>query len=178
MASLGPDVYCGQLTIQDNLKVGGAVTSSHKVFGNALNEGQLHHNGSVFYIKWSAVHQCSHLTTANGVATATWTTTAAHNLQIGDVVHIGKPVGAVVSVHDIPFTELIGTHVVTDVPTATTFTYTTTTPANADGTVVAGTPHVRIDRYKSIDLATNIDTWTHGTTVPTPTHTNIENFYF
>ena len=110
--------------------------------------------------------------------TATWTTTAAHNLVLGDTVHMGKPVGSVVSVNDIPFTELTGINVVTAVPTTTTFTYTTTTPANADGTVVAGTPHVRIDRYKSIDLATNIDTWTHGTTVPAPTHTNTEAFYF
>ena len=111
MASLGPDVYCGQLTIQNNLKVGGAVTSSHKVFGNALNEGQLHHNGSVFYIKWSAVHQCSHLTTANGAATATWTTTAAHNLVLGDTVHMGKPVGSVVSVNDIPKFHILHSYV-------------------------------------------------------------------
>ena len=178
MASLGPDVYCGQLTIQNNLKVGGAVTSSHKVFGAALNEGQLHHNASVFYIKWSAVHQCSSLTTANGAATATWTTTAAHNLEVGDTVHIGSPVGAVVTVNDIPFTELIGTHSVTAVPSPTTFTYTTTTLATADGAEAAGTPHVRIDRYKSIDLATNAATWTHGTAVPAPTHTNTENFFF
>ena len=178
MSSLGPDAFCGQLTIANNLKVGGAVTSSHKVFGNALNEGQLHHNGSVFYIKWSAVHQCSTLTTTNGAATATWATTAAHNLELGDTVHIGSPVGAVAAVNAIPFTELTGTHVITAVPTATTFTYAVTTLADADGTEAAGTPHVRIDRYKSIDLATTDATWTHGTAVPAPTHTNTESFFF
>ena len=178
MSSLGPDVFCGQLTIANDLKVGGAVTSSHKVFGNALNEGQLHHNDSVFYIKWSAVHQCSTLTTVNGAATVTWTTTAAHNLEAGDTVHIGSSVGAVASVNNIPFTELTGTHVITNVPTTTSFTYAVITNADADGTEAAGTPHVRIDRYKSIDLATNADTWTHGTTEPAPTHTNFESFFF
>lgn len=180
MSSLGNEVYCGNMTVSQNLRVTGAVTSSHKVFGSSMNQGQLHHNGSIFYIKWSAVHQCTTLATTSGSTTVTWTTNAAHGLSISDTIHIGSIPNnptAITSVNGIPASELSGTHVVTST-TTNTLSYTVTTQANVTGSTTNAVPHVRIDRYKSIDLATDDVTWTHGTTVPTPAHTNTETFYF
>ena len=180
MVSIGTEAHVTKL-IANTVECSGVITSANKQFGPQYNQGELHHNGSVFYIKWPAVHQCSSLATTSGAATATWTTSAAHGLSQSDTIHIGSipnNPGVITEINGIPASELSGTHVVTAVPSSTTFTYAVTTAADTTGSSTLGVPHVRIDRYKSIDLATNATTWTHGTTVPTPTHTNTENFFF
>ena len=63
MVSLGKEVYCGSLKVRDNLSVDGRVTARSKLIGEANNLGELQHNGSVFYIKWSATHQAASLAT-------------------------------------------------------------------------------------------------------------------
>ena len=176
MVSLGDDAYVKLLTA-DEIIVSGNVTAQHKKFGPEFNQGEIHHNGSVFYLKWSAVHQCVSVDTTNGAATATWNIAADHNLLVGDVVHIGRILN-VATVNGIPSSEFTGTHVLT-VVTTRSFTYVTTTNANLTGNSTAVTPQMRIDRYKYIDLATHATTWYNSTVVPvTSTHTNVEPFYF
>ena len=176
MTSLGKACRTG-LLMCDEIDCTGQIKGGNKLVGPEFNQSHLDHNGSVFFIKWSAVHQCSTLATTNASTDVTWTTTAAHNFDVGDTIHIGRLLGSVAAVNNVPANEIIGTQVVTAVPDATSFTYSVTTAANATGTSAAGTPHVRCDRYKSIDLATNATTWSHGTTLPVPTHTNIERFF-
>ena len=177
MTSLGKACKTG-LLLCNEIKCTGQIQGGNKLIGPEYNQSHLDHNGSVFYIKWSAVHQCDTLTTTDTSTDVTWTTTANHGLEVGDTIHIGRLQGPILAVNNIPATELTGTQLITAVPSATSFTYAVTTAANATSTTAAGTPHVRCDRYKSIDMATNATTWTHGTTQPAPTHTNIENFFF
>ena len=75
--------YVTKLTAE-NIIVSGSVTAQHKKFGPEFNQGEIHHNGSVFYLKWSSVHQCSSLNTTNGAATVTWNLAVNHNLIVGD----------------------------------------------------------------------------------------------
>ena len=75
MVSLGREAYCGSLKIREDLTVagringdltvGGSSTAKSKLIGEANNLGELRHNGSIFYIKWSAVHQAASLTTVD-----------------------------------------------------------------------------------------------------------------
>lgn len=177
MTSLGKACKTG-LLLCDEIKCTGQIKGGNKLIGPEFNQSHLVNVGSVFYIKWSAVHQCDTLTTTDTSTDVTWTTTANHGLVIGDTIHIGRLQGPILAVNNIPATELVGTHVITAVPTTTSFTYAVATAANATSIAPSGTPHVRCDRYKSIDMATTDTTWTHGTTEPAPTHTNIENFFF
>ena len=180
MVSIGTEAHVTKL-IADSIEVAGAVVSGNKQFGPELNQGELHHNGSVFFCKWSAVHQCASLATTSGSTTVTWTTSAAHGLAQNDTIHIGSLPNnpcVISEINAVPASELSGTHTVTAVPSTTTFSYAVTTNADTTGSSTLGVPHVRIDRYKSIDMATNATTWTHTTTLPAPTHTNTENFFF
>ena len=77
MVSIGTEAHVTKL-IADSIEVAGAVVSGNKQFGPEFNQGELHHNGSVFFCKWSAVHQCASLATTSGSTTVTWTTSAAH----------------------------------------------------------------------------------------------------
>ena len=175
MTSLGKACRTGILMC-DEIDCTGQIKGGNKLVGPEFNQSHLDHEGSVFFIKWSAVHQCQTLTTTNGSSDVTWTTTAAHNYDVGDTVHIGRLSG-IVAVNNVPAIELVGTQLVTDIPTASSFTYSVTTAANASSTTPSGTPNVRCDRYKSIDMGTDADEWSHGTILPVPTHTNIEMFF-
>ena len=177
MTSLGKACKTG-LLLCDEINCTGQIKGGNKLIGPEYNQSHLDHNGSIFYIKWSAVHQCATLTTTDTSTNVTWTTTANHGLVVGDTIHIGRLQGGLLAVNNIPATELTGTHVITAVTTTSSFTYVVTTAANATSTTASGTPHVRCDRYKSIDMATDDEEWSHSTTLPAPTHTNIENFFF
>jgi hypothetical protein len=179
MTSLGKSAKCDIFSCSE-LKCTGSVTSTHKIFGAEKNQGELHHLGSIFYIKWSAVHQASSLTTTDTSTAVTWTTTRPHGLVLGDTVHISalpNNPSVISQVNGIPASELVGTHVVTAVPTATTFSLAVTTPASSTGNSTDPVPLVRIDRYKYTDMNASTDSWLHATTLPTPAHTNVEIFY-
>jgi hypothetical protein len=180
MTSLGKSAKCDRFSCEE-LRCTGSITSTHKVIGADKNQGELHHNGSCFYIKWSAVHQISSLLTTNTSTTVIWITTAHHGLASGDTVHIGSlPLnpGVISEVNGIPASDLVGTHVVTAVPSTTKFSVTVTTPASTSGYSTYPVPVLRIDRYRSTDMnASGPVVWTNSTTLPTPTHTNVEIFY-
>jgi len=174
------DLYCGKLTVRSNLKVTGSITASHKVFGADKNQGELHHHGSIFYILWSSVHQVSSLSTTDTSTTVTWATTAAHGLDHGDTVHISSlpnNPGPITEVNGVPASELVGTHVIIAVPSATTFSITVTTAATSTGNSTDPVPIVRIDRYRHTDMNDSTVSWLNSTTLPTPAHTNVESCY-
>lgn len=180
MSSLGSEVYCGKLTVRDSLQVAGVVNSSHKVIGQALNQGELHHLGSIFYIKWSAVHQAGELETTSGSTTVTWTTTGKHGLAMGNTVHISalpNNPGVITEVNGVLASELVGTHQVTATPSLYEFSIAVTTQATATGSTTDAVPLVRIDRYRYTDMSNSDPTWTNATTLPSPGHTNTESFY-
>lgn len=174
-SSLGKSAYVGRL-VADSIEVKNEVNSSHKVIGSEMNEGSLHHVGSIFFVKWSAIHQINEAETQNGTSSITYTTNAAHGLDVGDTVHINSSFGST-SVAGIPLAELTGTKVVTAVDSVNKkFTVATITQANDTGNESI-TPLVRVDRYKYIDLNTNVSTWNSSSTEPAPGHTNSEVFY-
>lgn len=177
MTSLGKAATCSQFFC-DSIKCTGPISAANKEFGPAKNQGQMHHVGSIFYLKWSAMHQCSNLATTNGSTTVTYTTNAAHNILVADTVHLSAIIQTG-TINGIPVSELTGTVTVTAV-TATTFSFATATPANATASDTTVVPIVRVDYYRYIDLASNGTTWSASTTVPSAqTHTNvIEQFYF
>ena len=176
MTSLGKACRTG-LLMCDEIQCSGQIKAATKMVGPELNQSVLDHNGSVFFIKWSSVHQCESLSTTSSSRFVTWNTTANHNFEIGDTIHISSA-GLSLTINDIPISELSGTHVVTNNPSATSFSYEVNTAANATSTSSSGTPFVRCDRYKSIDMATDASDWTSGTILPIPLHTNvIETFY-
>ena len=78
MTSLGKACRTG-LLICDEINCTGQIKGGNKP---EFNQSHLDHNGSVFYIKWSAVHQCDTLTTTNASTDVTWTTTANHGLEV------------------------------------------------------------------------------------------------
>ena len=132
MVSLGREVYCGALKVREDLTVAGringdltvdgSITAKSKLIGEANNLGELHHNGSVFYIKWSAVHQAASLTTVDASDEVTWATTAAHGLAQNDVVHVSAPPPnptPITEVNGIPAAELTGTFTVQSATTNT-----------------------------------------------------------
>ena len=77
----------------------------------------------------------------------------------------------------IPADELTGTFQVLATPTATKFTVQVVTAANITASSNTAVPLMRIDRYRYTDMAANTPTWQNSTTLPTPSHTNIELFY-
>ena len=174
MVSIGKEAYVTKL-VADEIQVTGVVNSSHKVIGAAKNEGELHHKGSIFYCKFSNVHQVDEADTTTGQASITYTVASAHDLSVGDTVRLGTQFSGT-AVDGIPVTELIGLKTVSAVPSSTKFTVSTTTAANSTDTH-AQTPLLRIDRYKYIDLNTNASTWSSSTSEPSPSHTNSETFY-
>jgi len=179
MVSLGNQAYCNTLIATD-VQCSGSITASHKVFGADKNQGELHHHGSIFYILFKAVHQISSLDTTNASTTVTWTTTAPHGLDSGDTVHISSlpnNPGTITEVNGIPASDLIGTHVITAVPSTTTFSVTVTSAATSTGNSTDPIPVVRIDRYRYTDMNVSTVSWLNSTTLPTPAHTNVENFY-
>ena len=146
MVSLGREVYCGALKVREDLTVAGringdltvdgSITAKSKLIGEANNLGELHHNGSVFYIKWSAVHQAASLTTVDASDEVTWATTAAHGLAQNDVVHVSAPPPnptPITEVNGIPAAELTGTFTVQSA-TTNTFTVQVATAATSAGT--------------------------------------------
>lgn len=163
----------------DELTVTGAITGSHNVLGADKNQGELHYDGSIFYIKWSGVHRVGTINTTNGSTSIHIGTTSPHNLSQVDTVHI-SPVpfnGEVITeVSGIPVSEIVGTHVITAVQTTTSFTIQTTTPATSTGTVTNAVPLVRVDRYRYTDMNSH-SYWLDSTTLPTPAHINTELFY-
>ena len=178
MVSLGTQAYCDEL-VATTIKCSGIITASHKVFGAAQNQGQMHHHGSIFYIKWSAVHQCSSLATTSGSSTVTWTTTAAHGFEVGDTIHISSipnNPGVITAVNGILSSDLKGPHVILTLPSTTTFSVSVATNADTTGSSTVAVPFVRRDRYRYTDMASNDTTWSNATTVPTPSHTNTETF--
>lgn len=210
MVSLGNLAYCGTLrsndrnvelgTLQDNdkcfkagalsvsktgdIQTTGSIQASHKVLGgDVMNQGEIHHLGSLFYLKWSAVHQIASIETwyppdTDLSSNIELTTTANHGLTVGDTIHIGSiPNQDVDNVNGIPITDIVKTHVVFSVTNATKFKINTTL-ATTQGMTTIATPHVRIDRYKYIDMSSNAVSWTNQTTLPTPSYTNTEYFYF
>ena len=187
MVSLGTEAFCGRLiasesvTVHGSITTTGAVTAAHKKIGSDVkNQGELHHNGSVFYIKWSAVHQVSTFDTTQGSTNVHWTTTAAHGLAQGDTVHIGSipnNPNPITEVNGIPVDELTGTFQVLATPTAAKLTVQVITAANITSSSNAAVPLLRIDRYRYTDMAASTATWQNSTTLPTPSHTNIELFY-
>ena len=191
MVSLGREAYCGSLKIREDLTVAGringdltvdgSITAKSKHIGDANNLGELRHNGSIFYIKWSAVHQVASLTTVDASSDVTWTTTAAHGLAQNDVVHISAPPPnptPITEVNGIPAADLTGTFTVRSTPTATTFTMQVATAATSAGTSTQAIPLVRVDRYKYTDMNATNNTWSVSTTLPAPSHTNTEIFYY
>ena len=190
MVSLGREVYCGALKVREDLTVAGringdltvdgSITAKSKLIGEANNLGELHHNGSVFYIKWSAVHQAASLTTVDASDEVTWATTAAHGLAQNDVVHVSAPPPnptPITEVNGIPAAELTGTFTVQSA-TTNTFTVQVATAATSADTSTQAIPLVRVDRYKYTDMNATNNTWTVSTTLPTPSHTNTEIFYY
>ena len=179
MVSLGTQAFCTTL-IADNIQCTGSITAAHKVVGASMNQGELHHNGSVFYIKFSAVHQVSSVANVSGSTNVHFTTTAAHGLSQGDTVHISalpNNPGPITVVNGVPGSELTGTHVITAVQSSTSFTIAVTTPATSTGTSTDAIPLVKVDRYRFTDMNSSTPTWGNSTTLPTPSHTNIEMFY-
>ena len=176
MTSLGSSARTG-LLLCDEIRCTGQISAVTKKVGPDKNQSFLDHNGSVFYIKWTAVHQCESLSTINSSLSVTWNTTADHNFEIGDTIHISSA-GLSLTINNIPISELSGTHVITNNPSATSFSYEVNTAANATSTSSAGTPFVRCDRFKSIDMATDASDWTSGTTLPIPLHTNVIETFF
>ena len=189
MTSLGKAAKCDRFSCENlivsgsvinDLNVTGSISASHKVFGADKNQGELHHHGSIFYILFKAVHQISSLDTTSASTTVTWTTTAAHGLDSGDTVHISalpdNP-GEITEVNGIPASELIGTHVITAVPSTTTFSMSVTSAATSTGSSTDPIPVVRIDRYRYTDMNDSTVSWLNSTTLPTPAHTNVESFY-
>ena len=177
MVSLGKEVYCGSLKVREDLTVAGRVTAKSKLIGEPNNLGELHHNGSVFYIKWSATHQAASLATTSASYDVTWSTTAAHGLTQNDTVHISRPPPnptPLTEVGGIPVADLTGTFTVQSA-TTTTFTVQVDSPATVTATFTQAIPLVRIDRYKYTDMAQNNATWNFSTTLPSPSHTNTLN---
>lgn len=171
MSSLGNEVYCGSLNAKQ-LVVSGAVRATHKIIGaDEMNQCQLHQSGSVFYIKYSSVHQASSIATVNASDSVTITATAAHEILVGDTVHVGS-IAPLTAINGIPAAEFLGTHVVTARPSTTAFEIDLTTAANATATDSNATPIVRVDRYRYTDLTASSATWTDSTTLPTPGYTN------
>ena len=180
MTSLGKAAKCSRFMC-DDLRCNGSITSTHKVFGAEKNQGEMHHNGSYFYILWSAVHQASELDTTNASVTVTWTTNSDHGLASGDTVHISSlPTnpGEITEVNGIPASDLTGTFVVQSVVTTTSFSVVVGTSATSTGTSTAAIPKIRIDRYKYTDMNSSDATWAFSTTLPSPSHTNAEVFYW
>ena len=190
MVSLGREAYCGSLKIREDLTVAGringdltvdgSITAKSKHIGDANNLGELHHSGSIFYIKWSAVHQAASLTTVDASDEVTWATTAAHGLAQNDVVHVSAPPPnptPITEVNGIPAAELTGTFTVQSA-TTNTFTVQVATAATSAGTSTQAIPLVRVDRYKYTDMNATNNTWSVSTTLPAPSHTNTEIFYY
>lgn len=181
MVSLGTQAFCTTL-IADNIQCTGSITAANKVFGASKNQGEMHHHGSIFYILWSAVHQVSSMATTSGSTNVHVTTTAPHGLAQGDTVHIGSlpnNPGAITEVNGVPASEIEGTHAITAAQSSTSFTIAVgaNAAATASGTSTAATPLVRVDRYRFTDMNSSTATWQNSTTLPTPSHTNIELFY-
>ena len=126
------------------------------------------------------MHQLSALETTQGSLNIDWTTTAAHGLAQGDTIHIGSipsNPNPITEVNGIPADELKGTFQVLATPTTTKFTVQVSTAANTTASDNSAVPLLRIDRYRYTDMAASTATWQNGTTLPTPSHTNIELFY-
>lgn len=174
MVSLGNECYAGKL-MADSIQVRDGAQSSYKKIGPAKNEGEIHHNGSIFYIKWGSIHQVTQVQTTDASAYIKYTSATHGNLQVGDTIHISNSFSGP-DVGGIPVSELTGEKLVA-AKTATTFTIATSTPANTTATH-AETPLVKIDRYKYIDLDLGYpNEWSSSTTLPSPSHTNTEVFY-
>ena len=124
------------------LRATGQIKGGNKLIGPELNQSHLDHNGSVFYIKWSAAHQCNNLSTINSSRNITWNTTANHGFEVGDTIHIAPGGGGFLTINNIPTTELTGTQIITAIPSLVSFTYMVTTTANTTSTTAAGTPLV------------------------------------
>ena len=176
MTSLGSSARTG-LLLCDEIRCTGQISAVTKKVGPDKNQSFLDHNGSVFYIKWTAVHQCESLSTINSSLSVTWNTTADHHFETGDTIHISESGLSGGTINNIPISELIGTHVITNTPNSTSFTYDVFTAANATSTSSLP-PFVRCDRFKSIDMATDVTDWSNSTVLPTPTHTNVIETFF
>ena len=178
MVSIGKEAYVTTL-IADNVTCSGSVTAANKIFGiDEKNLGEMHHNGSMFYIKWSAVHQITSITTTNNSNNVVITTSAPHGLSTNDTVHISSLLN---DLNGIPATEITGSHIISVAlfqGQQTTFSFTVNTTANNAGTFTSSMPLLRVDRYRYTDMNSSTVTWNNSTTLPTPTHTNIETFYY
>mmetsp|Transcript_28114 Transcript_28114/g.64686 ORF Transcript_28114/g.64686 Transcript_28114/m.64686 type:complete len:187 (-) Transcript_28114:1897-2457(-) len=163
-------VYMGGTTLRSDNKVLGA---------DDLNTSLLSHDDSVFYLKYSRAHEILNVNTALNDSEVLFTTTAPHGFAVGETVHIG---GGVVDPNfvvggTLTPAELLGEFVVATAPTTTTFTVDT--GVNATGfETEAFTPHVRVDRYRYIDLAGTSVTWEQSTTPPTASHSNLIEPFF
>ena len=182
MTSLGKAAICESLTC-DNLSCTGTITASHKSFGNHhQNRGEMHHDGSCFYLKWSAVYQVSGMTTTSGSDDVVVTTTGTHHLVQGDTVHISDiPLHSTGNLNGIPVAELTGELVVSGVSSTTEFTIQTTTTADTTAAAGGGTavdPQMRVDYYLSKDMLQTSAAWQHGTKKPEPLHTNTADTFY
>lgn len=173
MISLGQDARVGRL-IATELQTGTKVLGTDR-----LNTATIGHVGSVFYLKYSRLHEISQVTTADGLSLVVIHTTAPHGLSDNETVHIGNGVvqpGFIVG-GTITADDLLGTHVVTDINSATSFTIDCGVEATALDTAVF-TPHLRVDRYKYIEMSDLSTTWAESTTLPIASHSNtIEPFF-
>lgn len=183
MTSLGKFARCKKMSCEtldcNKVTVSGPITGSHKVFGSAMNQGELHHNGSIFYIKWTAVHQIDAIQTGMLNSNVNLETTAPHGLSQGDTVHIGQiPFnnGVISDINGIPASEIVGVHVISAAHTSTNFTIVVPSQAIASGTVTNAVPLVKIDRYRYTDMNDSTGTWLNSTTLPTALHTNTNDF--
>ena len=184
MISLGKSAHCTDF-VCDNLTVNNPTSSSHKILGPALNQGSLHHTGSIFYMKWSTIHQVTSVRTYvgdsgipdNAVEIAL---SADHLLSGGDTFAIGDLpytiAGPTTEIDGIPASEIVGTHTVHSIPADNRLRFLTTSNATFASLHTTIIPLLSITRYKYLDMHGSGVAWQHSTTEPTSSFTNTERF--
>jgi hypothetical protein len=137
----------------------------------------------MLHFKYHQYLATSGIKTTNGVAKATFVTTAPHDLEVGDTIEIGSfPSNLITEVNGIPASELVTpqTHVIIAIESPTEFTISSVTVATSTGTDTSALPLVRINRFIYSDMALATSTpvvWDRRTTKPAPSHTNTAMWY-
>ena len=168
------NVFINNLRVLNALTVDGPTTSSHKTIGaNPLNLVQQHQIGSVFYLKYSHFIEITTFTTTMGSVDVVVTFNDPHRVKGNDTIHIDTITDAA-EIGGIDVAYIQGTHAVHDTDNAdgAQLTLRLGAPATSTDLVLTVKPLVRIDRYKSTDMLTDIGLWAASTTLPTPVHVN------
>ena len=172
MVSLGQLAYADKLQCND-IASDSVTCSHHKYSGDVA----LKQEDSMLYVRFDEQHQCTQVEAASGNSQVEWTIGVAHNLSVGDTVHVGSyGAGPDADMRGIPHAKLQGTFLVTAVGSSTKFSVESTVNATSSGVGNQVSAVMKVERYKYLDLHSSGAAWAYSTVKPSAGHTN-ESFF-